>query len=163
VGKYPREELMNAFDKYNEARERSQDTGDWSIWANVFTEDVHYIEHAYGEFHGRDAVRDWICDVMAPFPTMVFPQDWVAIDEENDAIVFQCQNEMPHPTDPEGPSFGFPTWTRLVYGGHGLWKSEEDIYNPVRDAAPTIKAYMKAGGKFAAREKVEMKHLPGKG
>jgi hypothetical protein len=26
-----------------------------------------------------------------------------------------------------------------VYGGNGLWKSEEDVYNPANDANPTIK------------------------
>lgn len=158
MGRFPREELMDAFEGYNAARIRSQDTGDWSIWARCFTEDAHYVEHAYGDFHGRDAIEKWISEVMAPFPDMTFPQDWVAIDEENDAIVFQCQNRLPHPTEPDGPPFQFPTWTRLVYGGNGLFASEEDCYNPVKDAAPVIKAWIEAGGKFATRELVKMKH-----
>lgn len=158
MGKYSKEEIMEAFELYNEARLQSQESHDWSIWANRFTEDAHYIEHAYGEFHGRDAIREWICDVMAPFPTMVFPQDWLAFDEEQGAIVFQCQNLLPHPTDPEGEPFSFPSWTRLVYGGNGLFKSEEDIYNPSRDAGRTIKAWLKAGGQFASREKVKIQH-----
>jgi len=158
MGKYSREELQAAFDDYNAARIRSQETGDWNIWAQCFTEDAHYVEHAYGEFHGREAIAKWICEVMAPFPSMTFPQDWVAIDEENDAIVFQCQNAMPHPTDSSGEPFAFPTWTRLVYGGDGLWKSEEDVYNPSKDAAPTIKAWVEAGGSFATEEKVKMRH-----
>lgn len=158
MGQYSRTEIMEAFERYNEARIQSQDTHDWSIWANMFTEDAHYIEHAYGEFHGREAIRDWICDVMAPFPSMIFPRDWLAFDEEQDAIVFQCQNLLPHPTDPEGEPFAFPSWTRLVYGGNGLFKSEEDIYNPSRDAGPTIKAWLEAGGQFASREKVKIQH-----
>ena len=62
------------------------------------------------------------------------------------------------PTDPDGEPFSFPSWTRLVYGGNGLWKSEEDVYNPAKDATPTIKAWIEAGGRFATREKVTMKH-----
>ncbi len=158
MGKYSRQELEEAFATYNEARVKSQETNDWSIWAQCFTEDAHYIEHAYGEFHGRDAIEKWICDVMSPFPSMIFPQDWVAFDDDKGAIVFQCQNRMPHPTDPDGEPFSFPSWTRLVYGGNGLWKSEEDVYNPAKDATPTIKAWIEAGGRFTTREKVTMKN-----
>lgn len=158
MGRYSREELESAFDKYNEARVRSQETGDWTIWASNFTEDAHYIEHAYGEFHGRDAIAKWICEVMAPFPTMTFPQDWVVFDEENGAVVFQCQNRLPHPTDPDGDPFSFPNWTRLVYAGDGLWSSEEDVYNPLKDAGPTVKAWMEAGGRFATLEQVKMRY-----
>jgi len=43
----------------------------------VFTEDADYIEHAFGVFKGRDRIRDWITKVMAPFPHMTVPQDWV--------------------------------------------------------------------------------------
>jgi hypothetical protein len=44
------------------------------------------------------------------------------------------------------------------HGGDGLWKSEEDMYNPKRDAGPTIQAWMKAGGHVASKELVKMKH-----
>jgi len=155
---FSRKELVEAFEKYNERRLESQRSGDWNIWAGSFTEDAHYIEHAYGEFRGRQAIAEWICDVMAPFPEMTFPQDWIAFDDEKGAIVFQCQNRLPHPKDPEGAPFSFPTWTRLVYAGKGLFSSEEDIYNPTKDAGPTIKAWIQAGGSFASREKVKMQH-----
>ncbi len=158
MGKYPREELEAAFAKYNEARDKASRTGDWTIWAACFTEDAHYIEHAYGEFQGREAISDWITGVMAPFPHMTFPQDWVAIDEEQGGIVFQCQNRLAHPTDPDGEPFQFPTWTRLVYGGDGLWASEEDIYNPARDAPKVLKGWIEAGGKFDSPELVKMIH-----
>ena len=154
--KYSRAELVAAFENYNRARLESQSTGDWNIWAGIFTEDAHYVEHAYGEFQGREAIAKWICDVMAPFPEMTFPQDWIAFDDEKGAIVFQCQNRLPHPTDPDGEPFSFPTWTRLVYAGDGLFSSEEDIYNPSKDAGPTIKAWAQAGGQFASKEKVKM-------
>jgi len=158
MARVDRKELEDAFAKYNDARIESQNTNDWTIWASRFTEDAHYIEHAYGEMHGREAIADWICKVMSPFPDMTFPQDWVLYDEENGAVVFQLQNRLPHPTDPNGPPFEFPNWTRLVYGGDGLWKSEEDVYNPAFKANDTIKAWVDAGGKFATREKVKMSH-----
>jgi ketosteroid isomerase-like protein len=158
MGKYSREEIEAALAKYNEARDRASQSGDWSIWADVFTDDAHYIEHAYGEFHGKKAVEEWITSVMAPFPHMTFPQDWLVIDEANDAVVFCCQNRLEHPTDPNGEPFQFPSWTRLVYGGNMKWKSEEDIYNPAKDAPEVLRGWIAAGGKFESPEKVHMKH-----
>lgn len=158
MAKFTREELRTALAIYNEARDEASRTGDWSIWAAVFTEDAHYVEHAYGEFRGREAIRDWITKVMAPFPHMTFPQDWVAFDEGDGAIVFQCQNRLEHPTDPNGEPFQFPSWTRLLYAGNGLFSYEEDVYNPARDANRVVRAWIKAGGKLAAGPQVSMQH-----
>jgi len=156
---YNRAELEEALAIYNLARDRASETGDWRIWAEVFTEDAHYIEHAYGEMHGREAIREWITGVMAPFPRMTFPQDWVVFDEERGAIVFQCQNAFPEPFDSStGKPFSFPNWTRLVYAGNGKFSSEEDIYNPARQAGKTVKAWLGAGGKFLTPEQVLMRH-----
>lgn len=158
MAKFTREELKKALAIYNEARDESSRTGDWSIWASVFTEDALYVEHAFGDFRGREAIREWITKVMAPFPHMTFPQDWVAFDEEDGAIVFQCQNRLEHPTDPNGEPFQFPSWTRLLYAGNGLFSYEEDVYNPARDANRVIRAWLKAGGKFAAAPQASMQH-----
>ena len=95
---------------------------------------------------GREAVREWIQKVMAPFPHMRFPSEWQAYDEENGAIVIHIKNWLDHPTDPDGEPFWFPNWTRLVYAGDNLWSSEEDIYNPRRDAARVVGGWLGAGG-----------------
>ena len=89
-----------------------------SVWADCFTEDAHYIEHAYGELDGRAAIRDWITKVMAPYPRMTFPEDWCVFDTERGAVVFQCQNRFPAPSGWKGGLFQFPTWTRLVSSLH---------------------------------------------
>lgn len=158
MAKYSRSELEEALRIYNAARDQACKSGDWNVWADLFTEDAEYIEHAFGTFHGREQIRDWITKVMAPFPTMTFPQDWVCFDEANGAIVFQCQNRLPHPTDPSGEPFQFPNWTRLVYAGGGKFSCEEDVYNPARDAGKTVGAWIAAGGKMAAATTVEMAH-----
>jgi len=159
MAKFSRQELEEGLKIYNHARDEASRTGDWSIWASVFTEDAHYVEHAYGEFDGRAAIRDWITKVMAPFPHMTFPQDWVAFDEEKGAIVFQCQNRLEHPNDPNGEPFQFPSWTRLIYAGNGQFSEEEDVYNPARDANRVVAAWIQAGGKLASDLFLEMKHL----
>jgi hypothetical protein len=152
-----RDEIELAFAHYCDVREHAIATGDWRRWAALFTEDARYVEHAYGEFRGRQAIADWIVGVMEPFPMMTFPNDWVVYDPEQGFVVFQCQNRLPHPSDPNGAPFQFPTWTKLDYAGNGLWSCEEDVYNP-KKAADVIQAWIKAGGKLAARERVKMQH-----
>ncbi len=158
MGSYSRQEILDAFEAYKRARDEASRTGDWNVWADVFREDAHYIEHAYGEFRGREAIRKWICEVMAPFPTMTFPQDWWVLDEERGAIVFCVQNQFPEPHKLDGTPYQFPNWTRLVYGGGGLWQSEEDIYNPARDSAREFKGWIVAGGRTRSGEQVKMVH-----
>ena len=91
---------------------------------------------------------------MAPFPTMTFPYTWEVFDEKTDAYVFEALNAFPEPFQPDGTPYAFPTWTRLVYGGGGLWKSEEDVYNPARDSGRVFKAWIQAGGKTRSGERV---------
>ena len=158
MSKHPRAEIEAAFEHYKWARDEASRTGDWSIWANCFTPDAHYIEHAYGELHGRAAITKWITEVMAPFPTMTFPYTWEVYDEKTEAYVFEALNAFPEPFQPGGTPYAFPTWTRLVYGGGGLWKSEEDVYNPARDAGRVFKSWIEAGGKTRAGEQVKMQH-----
>ena len=152
---YTRDEIEKAFQNYCALRERASETGDWSIWADQFTEDAGYVEHAYGEFKGRDAIREWITQVMAPFPHMTFPNDWYLIDESQGSVVFQCQNRLEHPTDPDGPPFEFPTWSLIRYAGNQQWSYEEDMYNP-KDGATAIGGWHRAGGKFESPELVKM-------
>ena len=87
---------------------------------------------------------------------MRFPHTWVAIDEENGAIVTEIINALDHPTEP-GTVFGFPNITRLVYAGDNLFSSEEDVYNPVRDAPRAVGEWLQAGGVMQA-EPMAAKH-----
>jgi hypothetical protein len=155
---FTRAVLEDELAHYTTVVEGCSASGDWSPFADLFTEDVHYVEHAYGELDGREAVREWIQQVMAPFPHMRFPQGWTAYDEENGAVVMLIKNLLDHPTDPDGEPFWFPNWTRLVYAGDHLWSSEEDIYNPRRDAARVVGAWLAAGGTLATDEIPRPKH-----
>ncbi|MFD6354970.1 nuclear transport factor 2 family protein [Nocardia tengchongensis] len=158
MGKFSRTELEDALREYSRVVDRCSETGDWGPFADLFVEDVEYIEHAYGTFHDRESVRTWIIEVMKPFPHMRFPHEWVAYDEDNDAIVVGIKNLLDHPTEP-GVDFWFPNTTRLVYAGNGLFASEEDIYNPARDAARVIGEWVKAGGVMRCAPQVEMKYI----
>jgi ketosteroid isomerase-like protein len=84
MGQWSREELQRAHDRFIEAAAESGRTGDWSTWADMFTEDATYVEHHYGTFEGRDAIKAWIGETMAQWPNSEmkeFPHDWCVCDE----------------------------------------------------------------------------------
>ena len=70
------------------------------------------------------------------------------------ASQFGADRAIAHATllvlDHDGRAYGFPNWSRLVYAGNGLFSSEEDVYNPARDAPRVVGEWMKAGGRLAA-------------
>jgi ketosteroid isomerase-like protein len=149
--RFTRAELEAEFARYVAINDDASRRRDWQAWADKFTPDVHYVEHAFGELHGREAVREWITKVMSPYPQMDFPMDWHVIDEERGWVVFQCQNRLAHPTDPQGEPFQFPTWSKIHYAGNGLWSYEEDNYNPA-EAGRAIAAWREAGGRLLERQ-----------
>lgn len=158
MGKYSRAELEQALVHYSAVVDRCSETQDWAPFADLFTEDVEYIEHAYGTMHGREEVRRWIVNVLKPFPQMRFPHEWVAYDEDNDAIVVGMRNVLDHPTE-SGVEFSFPNTTRLIYAGDNLFSSEEDIYNPARDAPRVVGEWIGAGGQMVTAPVEEMKYV----
>jgi ketosteroid isomerase-like protein len=132
---FPRAELEQAFADYQAHGAEAGRTGDWSKWADHFTEDATYIEHHYGEFKGREAIREWITGCMSEFPgnTMPeFPIEWYVVDEDRGWIVCQVWNRMADPGD--GSIHQAYNLTVLKYAGGGLWSYEEDVYNPAHFA-----------------------------
>jgi hypothetical protein len=132
------ENLMEAFEDYKQVKDRCSQTGKWDEFADLFTKDCYYVEHAYGVFNGREAVRDYITRVMSPFPTMRFPIDWFTYDPVNHAVIWQVQNVFPAPNDPAtNAPFQFPNLSRIVLAGKDstsgkwLWKEEQDWYKYV--------------------------------
>ena len=49
--RWTRGELEAAFEHYQEQVRQAAETGNWSLFADLFTEDATYVEHAYGTFH----------------------------------------------------------------------------------------------------------------
>ena len=128
---YAREEIAAALDRYMAAAAHAGMTGDWEPWVNCFTAEVRYVEHFYGTFNGKDAVRAWITETMAPWPVNQmrwFPWDWWTIDVQQGFVIGQLQNVFTDPGD--GKRYTAANWTRLDYGGAGLFSVEEDVYNP---------------------------------
>jgi len=131
MGKYERQEIEDAFENYQAMALKAGNSGDWNCWADLFTEDATYVEHLFGTFGGREAIRNWICGTMAKYPNRemkYFPIEWYIIDEERAWVVCKVWNRMVDPGDGSlNQSYNF---TLLKYAGKGLWSYEEDIYNP---------------------------------
>lgn len=125
---WTRDEIEREFEQYQQRGRDAVETGDWGPWAAQFTEDAHYIEHHYGEFHGRAAIAEWISATMADVPEMFFPVEWYVIDDDRGWVVFLAWNRMPDP-DGNGP-YQAGSWSLLKYAGDGQWSYEEDMYNP---------------------------------
>ncbi len=127
-GPWSRDEIEREFARY---RERGA-AGDWDAWADQFTDDALYVEHEYGVFEGREAIRSWIKATMIdewPGREMpVFPVEWYLIDAERGWVVAKIWNRMIDPGD--GSTHQEYNFTLLKYAGGGAWCYEEDIYNP---------------------------------
>ena len=119
---FTRDEVETEFLKYVERGT----TNDWSAWADQFTEDALYVEHAMGTFHGREQIRTWIVETMASVSGMSFPYDWYMID--GNRVVMYCWNIF-DPLPGMTGEYKFAVATILEYAGGGLWSLEEDIYN----------------------------------
>jgi ketosteroid isomerase-like protein len=137
---WTRDELEREFAKYQQRGA----AGDWSAWADQFTEDAQYVEHHYGTFDGREAIREWIVETMTTWPgneMPVFPVEWHIVDDERGWIVAKIWNRMQDPGD--GSVHQAYNFTLLKYAGDGKWSYEEDVYNPAH-FADMIKGYLAA-------------------
>jgi ketosteroid isomerase-like protein len=117
-----RDEVESEFQKFLARGEAS----DWNAWADQFTEDAEYVEHAMGHFHGREEIRKWITETMASVSGMTFPIDWHVID--GNRVIMYCWNVF-EPLPGMTGEYKFAVVTILDYAGNGQWSREEDIYN----------------------------------
>ena len=128
-------EIEQAFRDNQATVQRIADTGEWPRFADLFTEEATYEEHAFGSFTGREAICSWVVRTMTSFPgnTMTsFPIAWHVVDQPTSRVICEVRNLMPDPGD--GSQHEASNLTILTYGGDGLWSREEDVYNPMRFA-----------------------------
>jgi hypothetical protein len=129
--KFPQDELLGAYENFKRVSDACAASGDYNAFADLFTEDCVYIEHVFGEMHGKEAVRDWIVPLMRdPINAEMvrYTHDWTMYDEKNGRVIFCARTHMSDPGD--GSELSATNWTRIDYAGGGLWSREEDIYNP---------------------------------
>ena len=105
----------------------------WEDFADHFTEDAEYVEHAFGTFRGRDQIREWSVRTMTSYPggeMTGFPLAWQVVDEPTSRLICEVRNLMPDPGD--GSHHEESNLTIMTYAGDGLFSREEDVYNPLR-------------------------------
>lgn len=133
MSRWNREEIEQAFEKYQAAALKGAQEKDWTDWGNMFTADATYFEHQYGRFWGRENIRKWIEGVMAPFPAncmTAFPIRWYSIDVQKGWVICEVLNRMEDLGD--GVIYEEPNITILHYAGNGQFRYEEDAYDRKR-------------------------------
>ena len=131
MGKWSRAEIEEAFELYQQTALEAGTSGSWDKWAEMFTEDATYVEHLFGTFGGREAIRAWITGTMSQNinrDMRYFPIEWYMIDEDRGWVVAQVWNRMIDPGD--GSVHQAYNFTLLKYAGNMKWSYEEDVYNP---------------------------------
>lgn len=132
MSQWSREEIEDAFHRYEQAVVEIGDTWNWSAYADQFTEDATYVEHAMGNMTGREPIREWIVSTMNMFPGSEmphYPVEWYSIDTDKGWVISKVMNRMKDPGD--GSIHETPVITVLKYAGDGKWSYEEDAYNPM--------------------------------
>jgi hypothetical protein len=133
TGSFSAHEITSAYAALHEHVQGFVDTHDWTGFADLFTEDAVYVEHAFGTFRGRDEIRAWSTRTMTTFPGGImtgFPLAWQVVDEPTSRLVCEVRNLMPDPGD--GTMLEESNITIMTYAGDGLFSREEDVYNPLR-------------------------------
>ncbi|BBZ12210.1 nuclear transport factor 2 family protein [Mycobacterium branderi] len=129
---WPRDEIERAFKDYSQTVVAIGQNWDWAHYADLFTEDAVYLEHVYGKMQGREQIRTWISSTMNTFPGSempFYPTEWHIIDEDRGWVIMKVLNRMKDPGD--GSIHQAANLTVLHYAGDGLWRYEEDAYNPM--------------------------------
>jgi hypothetical protein len=144
-GTWDRQEVEGALHTYHAMADRAVETGDWNVWADLFTDDAIYVEHHYGVLRGSRDIRSWICGVMAAGtnPDMYFPVEQSITMINNDVVGIYVPNRYKDPVNPANPPYQFVSYTILLYAGNGQWCYEEDIYN-VEEAKRVHELYARA-------------------
>lgn len=130
--------LQLAFDRYAARVEEISVSRDWSAFADMFTEDATYREHAYGDFTGREEIRTWVVRTMTSFPAtemIAFPAAWSVVDAPTNRVICDIRNIMRDPGD--GSVHEASNITILTFDDEGGLIHEEDVYNPQRFADVT--------------------------
>lgn len=132
MGRWSRQELEEAYDKYQKVSLEAFRSGNFDLWLDLLTEDCTYVEHYFGTFGGREAVKRFITLANGSYPTTemkYYPVEWYIIDEDRGWVVAYVWNRMTDPGD--GSIHQAPAIHLLKYAGNGKWSYEEDLYNPL--------------------------------
>lgn len=142
MGQWSRSEIESAFEDHKQVVVEIGSSWEWSRFADQFTEDATYVEHSFGTFTGREAIRSWIVATMGKFPGSempFYPTSWYSIDTDRGWVLCEFLNRMRDPGD--GSIHEEGNLSVLKYAGDGRWSYEEDAYNPM-NFLPMVRRYV---------------------
>jgi len=124
---HPIDEVRATVDRYVALR-ASIEAGEahWPDLADLFTDDVVYIDPAWGRIQGVDEVRAFMDESMRGLEDWNFPVEYTAID--GDTVVIKWTQQLPG-TRPDGSRYEQSGYSTLVYAGDGRFSYEEDLLN----------------------------------
>ncbi len=121
------QEVQSAVDAYVALRERiAAGEAHWTALADLFTDDVVYIDPAWGRVEGIDGLREFLDESMRGLEDWDFPIEYVAIT--GTTVVIKWDQLLPG-TRPDGSRFQQSGISTLVYAGNGKFSYEEDLLN----------------------------------
>ncbi|MCE2390983.1 MAG: hypothetical protein J4G09_05790 [Proteobacteria bacterium] len=134
-GRFPREEIAEAFEHYRAQLLLAGRSRDWSHWGAALTPDATWIDCALGTLGKREALvreverRLHRVDDEAPWAQLCrFPADEYVIDEARESVWAFFWARFADPGD--GSRHQARVFAELTYGGDGLFKGVETLYNP---------------------------------
>jgi len=124
---FPREEVQKAVDRYVEFRRRKEAGEEtWEGVAEFFTDDVIFIDPAWGRVEGIANLRTFLVESMTGLEDWQFPVEFTAIDGDN--VVIKWLQILPG-ARPDGSPYQQSGISTLIYAGNGKFSYEEDILN----------------------------------
>jgi limonene-1,2-epoxide hydrolase len=127
---HPREEVAATVERYVQLR-REIDAGQhgdapWTKIADFFTDDVVYIDPAWGRVEGIEELRTFLDESMRGLEDWKFPVEYTAI--EGDTVVIKWAQITPG-AGPDGEELRQSGYSTLLYAGDGKFAYEEDLLN----------------------------------
>ena len=92
----------------------------WSDLVEFFTDDVIFIDPAWGRVEGIEGVREFLVDSMTGIEDWAFPVDKVWVDGNEVGIKYR--QVLPGGRQQSA-------YTTLIYAGGGKFRYEEDVLN----------------------------------
>ena len=123
---HPRDEVEGAVQRYLALRTAcSAGEQPWTALAECFTDDMVFVDPAWGRVEGIENVRTELLDTaMAGLDGWEYPTDLVLID--GDDVIVKWRQRIP---GADGTHYEQSGFSLLVYAGDGRFRFEEDLLN----------------------------------
>ncbi len=139
------ETTLDAYVAVRDEIERGEKT--WTDLTQFFTDDIVYIDPAWGRVEGIDAVREFMVESMLGLEDWKFPVEFTMTNGDL-AVVKWTQISPGHRAD--GTPFEQSGVSTMLYAGDGKFSYEEDLLNMVHVLEDLRESEWRPGSGFNA-------------